>query len=316
MLNNIKSYYGDNVSIVYIPFFSAEGERKRELYGIKVWEQNSIVINHKIVVTGYANETYIRGYIDYFLGLRPTPPMTPQQPPPFTQLNLQALLTLSFTFGFFETFSPCLIVMLSFILSYIAAKTKLLSFRENFLQVMAFGVGFIIATFLMFTITAIGIISIATMLNIQNILMWVVCALSILFGLDLLGFNIFKIFNVKIVTKTLIRRLAKRYALTYMGLILLGFLFYFLDPCLAPVFVTMLAVTQQALLLEFLPLILLIFCLGATIPFIGIGLLSGSIYKYKLVGSAYRYGSKIRAISGIILIGYVFYLIISHIYLT
>jgi len=308
VVKRIENDYGNNVSVILIPFYSTEGEEKRRLYDIKVWEQDAIIINREVVITEYANETYIREYIDYFLGLRPSPPTTPQQPSPPTQLNLPALLVLSFTFGFFETFSPCLIAMLSFVLGYTIA--ELSSFREKFSKVMAFGAGFVIATFLMFTVTAAGIISVATMSHMQNVLMWIVCAFAILFGLDLLGFNIFKIFKIKAETKPLIQKLTKKYAFTYTGLAVLGFLFYFLDPCIAPVFVVMLAASQQALLLEFLPLVLLIFCLGVTIPFIGIGFLSGSISK--LARSTYRHRSKIRAVSGIILISYALYLIILY----
>jgi cytochrome c biogenesis protein CcdA len=308
VLNHIENTYGDKVSVRRIPFYSEEGEEKRRQYGIEVWEQNAIVINRQVVITGYADETYIRGYIDYFLGLRPSPPMPPQQSSPPAQLNLPALLALSFTFGFFETFSPCLIAMLSFVLGYTI--TELFSFREKFSRVMAFGAGFVIATFLMFTITATGIISVATMLHMQHVLIWVVCAFAIFFGLDLLGLNIFKIFKIKAGTKPLIQRLTKKYALTYTGLVVLGFLFYFLDPCIAPIFVVMVAASQQALLLEFLPLVLVIFCLGVIIPFIGIGFLSGSISK--LTRSTYRHRSKIRAVSGTILIVYAIYLILSY----
>jgi cytochrome c biogenesis protein CcdA len=58
---------------------------------------------------------------------------------------------------------------------------------------------------------------------------------------------------------------------------------------------------------DFLPLTLLAFSIGAIIPFIIIGLLAGSISK--LTRSAYRHRLKIRAISGLILIGYALYLL-------
>ncbi|MEM3641641.1 MAG: hypothetical protein QXH37_06960, partial [Candidatus Bathyarchaeia archaeon] len=216
VVDRIESNYGNNVSVMRIPFYSAEGEEKRKQYNIKVWEQNAIVINCEVVITGYADETYVRECVDYFLGLKPSLPVSPQQPSSPTQTSLLALLTISFAFGFFETFSPCLIVMLSFILSYTI--TELSSFREKFSQVMSFGAGFVIATFLMFAITAVGIISVATMLHMQHVLMWIFCAFAILFGFNLLGFNIFKIFKIKAETKPLIQRLTKKYAFTYTGL--------------------------------------------------------------------------------------------------
>jgi cytochrome c biogenesis protein CcdA len=304
VVRRIESYYGDKVSVRRIPFYSEEGEEKRKQYNIEVWEQNAIVINHELVITGFANETYVREYIDYLL-VNPSPP-TPLQQPFLPQLSLTVLLALAFTFGFFETFSPCLIVMLSFVLSYTLAESS--SFRKKLSQVMAFGIGFVFATLLMFSVAAAGMISVTAMLHIQNILMWIVCILAILFGLDLLGLSIFKIFKAE--TKPLIQRLTKKYVFTYMGLVILGFLFYFLDPCIAPVFVVMIATCQQALLLEFLPIVLVIFCLGVMIPFIGIGFVSGSISK--LARSAYRHRSKIRAVSGVILIVYALYLVVLY----
>lgn len=310
IVNRIAQDYGNNVSVLYIDFYSAEGEEKRKQYNIEVWEQNAIIINCEVVITGYANETYIRKYIDYFLGLEPFPPTLPKQYFPPIPPDLPALLSLSFTFGFFETFSPCLVIMLSFILSYTV--TELTSSKEKFFQVMAFGLGFITATFIMFAITAVGIISVTAMLHMQHVFMWIVCALAIFFGLDLLGFKIFNIFKAKFETKPLLQRLTQKYAFTYTGLAMLGFIFYFLDPCIAPIFVVLMAVSQQALLLEFFPIILLVFCLGVIIPFLGIGFLSSSISK--LVRRTYRYRSKIRAISGLILISYAIYLVTLYLF--
>ena len=82
------------------------------------------------------------------------------------------------------------------------------------------------------------------------------------------------------------------------GLFLLRFIFYFLDPCIAPIFVSI----MPLLLPETFLFTLFVFCLGAIVPFIGIGVFAGSISK--LARSTYRYRSKIRAISGLILIGY------------
>lgn len=309
IINHIVQEYGDNVSVLFIDFYSAEGEEKRKQYNIEVWEQNAIVINSEVVITGYANETYIREYIDYFLGLKPSPPTSPQQYSPPSPPNLPALLLLSFTFGFFETFSPCLIILLSFILSYTV--TELTSPKEKFFKVMTFGLGFITATLIIFAITTVGVISVITMLQMQRIFMWVVCALTIVFGLDLLGVKIFNTFlKTKFETKPLLQRLTKKYAFTYIGLATLGFIFYFLDPCIAPIFVVLVGVSQTALLSEFLPVVLLVFCFGVIIPFLGIGFLSSSISK--LVRRTYRYRSKIRAISGVILISYAIYLLLLY----
>jgi cytochrome c biogenesis protein CcdA len=295
VVDHVESEYGDKVLVERIPFFSEEGQGKREQYHIEVWDQNAIVINCEVVITGYANETYVRDFIDYYLGVKPSPPQPPSLSP---QPSLWALLALAFSFGFFETFSPCLIAMLSFVLSYTIGKTT--QFREGVLQVMAFGGGFVSAALLLGL--TVGLIFLS-MPALHNVLMWIVCIFAIIFGFNLLG-----LLNMPFKTKPLVRKLAKKYGFTYPGFIVLGFLFYFLDPCIAPIFVAMLPLVLP----EFLTLIFLVFCLGVMIPFVGIGLLAGSISK--LTRSTYRHRSKIRAASGLILITYALYLITFYLF--
>jgi cytochrome c biogenesis protein CcdA len=207
--------------------------------------------------------------------------------------GLMAILTLAITLGFFETFSPCVMIMLSFILSYTISKTT--GFKSGFLQVMTFGAGFLSAAAILGLAFGMLFLSMATL---RYYLTWIVCIFAIIFGLSLLG-----ILKAPFETKPLIKKLAGKYAFTYVGLIILGFIFYFLDPCIAPVFVSMVPVLFSGYLI----LILLVFCIGAVIPFIGIGLFAGSISK--LVRSTYRHQFIIRAISGLLLIGYALYLI-------
>lgn len=212
-----------------------------------------------------------------------------------------AVLALAFSFGFLETFSPCLIALLSFILSYTVGKTT--HFRESVLQIMTFGTGFVSAAVLLGLTVGLLFISMPTL---HSVLVWIVCILAILLGLDLLGFNVLRFLNIKFEMKSLVKRLARKYVFTYTGLLPLGFLFYFLDPYIAPIFISMLP-----LLLEYLPLILLVFCLGVITPFIGIGILTGSVSKF--VRNTYRHKSKIRAVNGFILVTYSLYLIVSFI---
>ena len=209
--------------------------------------------------------------------------------------GLLSILTLAFSFGFFETFSPCLIVMLSFILSYAIGETT--RFRESFSQVMVFGGGFLLAALLLGLTFGLVFLSLPTLTFYLTI---GVSILAILFGFNLLG-----LLKVPIETKPTIQKLAKKHVVTLLGLFSLGFLFYFLDPCIAPIFVSMIPL----LFLQHLALILLVFCVGAMIPFVAIGLSAGSISK--LARSTYRNRTILRAISGLILIGYALYLIFA-----
>ncbi|NIV67713.1 hypothetical protein GWN43_02515 [Candidatus Bathyarchaeota archaeon] len=133
-------------------------------------------------------------------------------------------------------------------------------------------------------------------------LTWIVSILAILLGLNLLG--LLRIPSLE--TKTFVRKLSRKYAFTYGGLLLLGFLFYFLDPCIAPIFIAMLPLLS----LEYMPLIIFVFSLGVFLPFIIVGTFAGSLSM--LVRSSYKQRSKIRAASGLFLIAYSVYLIFSY----
>jgi cytochrome c biogenesis protein CcdA len=248
------------------------------------------MINGEVKIEGEFNETSLRKIIDVYIfddGVVPSPPPT----------SLSAILALAFSLGFAETFSPCLIVLLSFVLSYTVG--KITRFKEGMLQVMFFGVGFVVAAVSIGLAVGLMFLSMETF---RYTLTWIVCILAIFLGTNLLG--LFKTSSFK--TKPLVEKLSRKYAFTYSGLLLLGFLFYFLDPCIAPIFVAMLPL----LTLEYMPLIMLVFSFGVILPFIIVGVFSSSISK--LVRSTYRHKSKIRAISGLILIAYALYLIIFY----
>lgn len=300
-MNRIQIDYTGQVLVNWTGYYSDYGQGETHFYNIT--QPNSIVIkdengNFTVVEVTWNertfNETYIRGIIDAYLGEIPPPP--PPLPP-----SLMAVLPLAFSFGFLETFSPCLLALLSFVLSFSIGETT--KFREGFFHVMTFGLGFLSAALILGLTFGLMFLS---MLALRIVLLWIVCIFATLVGLDLLGFNVLKFLNGKFDTKPLVRKLTRKYAFTYAGLILLGFVFYFLDPCIAPVFVSMLPL----MLLDYLPLILLIFSLGVILPFIIIGMLTGSISK--LVRVTYRHRSIIRAVSGLILIIYALYLIIVY----
>lgn len=282
-INIIREEYGDQVEIERVDKRTTEGRDRFNQYNLTA--PQAVVINRTIKLEGeqITSENLMQVIDEYLMGGEPDP----FQPQPLTIIG-------AFSLGFFETFSPCLIAMLAFILSYTVGKTT--HFKENMLRVMTFGVGFVSAAVLLGATVALMLVS---MPSIQVVLAWIMCIFVILFGLNLLG-----LLKVPIQTKPLVKKLAGKYATTYIGLLLLGFIFYFLDPCIAPFAFTMLIMLQN---FEFI-LPLLVFCLGATIPFIGIGIVAG--YASKLARSTYRHRSKIRAISGLILIVYALYLII------
>jgi len=281
-MNSIRRDYEGEVVFEWINITSDEGKEKQQLYKVS---PNSIVINGEIKIEGDFDETYIREIIDNVLEEISPPPRPPE--------SLISILALAFSFGFFETFSPCLIALLSFILSYTVGKTT--RSIETVLQVMLFGGGFVLAAVLVGLTVGLTFLSFQPF---QVVLTWIVCFFAIFFGLNQLG-----LLKISFETKPLVQKLARKYVFASGGLVLLGFLFYFLDPCIAPIFIAMLPILS----LEALPLILLVFSLGVILPFFLIGILAGSISK--LARGTYKHKSKIRAISGLILIAYAIYLI-------
>jgi cytochrome c biogenesis protein CcdA len=249
-----------------------------------------IIRAHAIPV---ANETYLadneRIYSKIVLSLLPPDHQDGQDAP----LTLVAMIALAFFFGFFETFSPCLIIMLSFILSYTISKAT--RFRASFAQVMIFGLGFVSAAMLLGL--AFGVVFLS-MQGLQVFLTGVVSVIAILLGLNLLG-----LLKVPLETKPLIKSLSTKYVVTYLGLLFLGFIFYFLDPCIAPIFVSMVPILSS----DYLILILAVFALGAIIPFTGFAVFAGSVSRFSR--STYRHRFLIRGISGLVLICYAVYLI-------
>ena len=284
-MTRIRGEYGQ-VDFTWIDFTSTEGINLKQ--SMNITSPNSLIINSKLKIEGSFNETRIREAIDAALNdtLQPSQSSQPLLP----------LLASAFVFGFFETFSPCLIALLSFAISFTLGETS--QFKESLLRILTFGVGFMIAAILLGLTVGLLFLSLQTF---QLVLMWIVCAFAIFFGLNLLGFQ-----KTSITTKPIVKRLTRRLAFTYAGLALLGFIFYFLDPCIAPVFIAMLPILSP----QNLSIIIAFFCIGLMVPFFFMGLLAGSISK--LARATYKNRSRIRAASGVILIAYAVYIILFY----
>jgi cytochrome c biogenesis protein CcdA len=291
-ITSIQMYYGSRVKINETEWRSVDGWAERQKYNIT--EPNSLIIKvyggNFTVFSGNFNETQIQATVNTYLQENSHTPS-----PPTSSQALTVVLAVAFSFGFFDTFSPCLLVLLSFVLSYsLSKKTK---FRDSVFQTGCFGIGFLSAG--LFIGLTVGVLSLGIG-SFYRMTTLIVSIFAIFFGLHQI--NIFK--KTIIETKPIINVLAKKYAFAYGGLLVLGFAFYFLDPCIAPIFFAMLPIMTN----EYLPLILLSYSIGVLLPFVFIGFLSGSISKLTRV--TYRHKAAIRVISGVILVGYGIYLLI------
>lgn len=264
--------------------------------------RNSIVVNGNVFSGDFTFDD-VKAFLDACL--KGECPVEPSE----TNFPLTFILISSYTFGFFETFSPCLIALLSFILSYTIVEST--NSRRKILQITSFSFGFAVAAVFIFLVAVFGVVALSVIFNVQEILMWAVSIFAIVFGLNLMGITFSKKEAKQAeLTKPLIQKLARRYVITYFGLTLLGFTFYFLDPCIAPVFVAMISTYPPSTLFSHLPLILGLFCLGVLTPFMIAGVFS--TYISKLARGVYRHKAKVRAVSGAILVIYATYLILTR----
>jgi cytochrome c biogenesis protein CcdA len=282
----IAKDFDGRVIFEWIDITSADGSFEKQKYNVN--SPNSLVINGTIKIEGSFNETQIKEQINSIL--------TGSSPPNQASNDLLPLVALALSFGFLEALSPCLIGLLSFVLSYTLGKTR--RTMDNFLKVMMFGAGFVIAAI---SIGLVFSIMYSSLQEYQIALAWITCVFALFLGLGLVG-----VIKIPLEAKTLLQKLTGIRFHSLGGLILLGFLFYFIDPCMAPIFFATLPVVSPAAL----SLLLAFFCAGLIVPFLVIGILAGSIPKLAKVTGKYK--SKIRAASGLLLIAYVLYVIFFH----
>jgi cytochrome c biogenesis protein CcdA len=189
--------------------------------------------------------------------------------------------------GVFSGFSPCLMAMLGFILSYTAGASR--GLRDGMGRAMVFGMGLVTAYILLgVCMLAFGksLVGVGAMSMIAGIV-------SILIGLNMLG-----VLKTPVTLDGYVKRSAKKHAGNMVGLFFLGVLFSMVKvPCAAPF---LLVLTSEMLATTSLNsvFILLAFSVGVLTPFMVIGLVGG----YALSERVRSYKDYIRMVSGIIII--------------
>jgi len=286
LIDDIQREYGDRVQIERVDKTTMEGLVGSRQY--KLTEAQAVVINHKIKLEGnQLNKENLKKYIDMYLRGE-DPSANPVEP-------ISALF--AFSLGLFSGVSPCLMAMLAFILSYTAGTVS--TFKRGMMRVLVFGIGFTSAIVLLGTLVATTLM---LMPSLHQAMMWTVSILMILVGLNLIGW-----LKSPFHSKLFVQKLAQKYGATIIGLFILGFMFYFVNLCTAPLSFTVLPMLTASTNLGLLAL----FCLGVLIPFLAIGIIAGgSPTLAKKIREQHR--NKIRAFSGIILLVYSLWLIVFY----
>ena len=291
LVNKIQTDYGDQVQIERVDKTSDEGHQRSTEY--ELTEAQAIVLNRKIKLEGdQLTEENLKRYIDAYL--------RGEDPTSVTIQPVSAVF--AFSIGLFSGFSPCLMAMLAFILSYTSGTAT--SFKSGMLRVSIFGLGFISALMLLGALLA----TVLTLIPSFTVTMtWTVSALMILVGLNLVGLmpapSSLKLLGQKLGSWGRVE-LAQRYRATTIGLFSLGFMFYFVNLCTAPLSFSVLPTLTAPRNIYLLPL----FAIGALLPFFAVGIVAGgSPALAKRIGQEHRL--KIRALSGAILLVYSVWLI-------
>jgi len=194
---------------------------------------------------------------------------------------------LAFSMGIFSGFSPCLMAILGFILTYTAGIGK--GFKDGMCRAIVFGIGLVTAYILLgicmlvFGKSLLGIGAISIIAGI----------ISILIGLNMLG-----ILKIPISLDDYVKKSAKKYIGSWVSLFFLGILFSMIKvPCATPFLLVlineMLTITTIGSVI-----LLLSFAVGVLTPFIVIGLIGG----YALSERIRSYRVYIKTISGVAII--------------
>jgi cytochrome c biogenesis protein CcdA len=291
LVDKIETDYGDKVQVDRASTATPEGRERFSQYDIT--NPPVIVVNGKIKLQGDdLTEENLKYYVDAYL----------RGDDPATNTFQPVTAFFAFSTGLLSGLSPCLMAMLGFILSYTSGTVS--NFRSGMFRVSVFGIGFVSALLLIGALLAAVLIwspSFATTMT------WIAAVLIIAVGLNLVGLlplpSSLKSLGQKLGSRGRVE-LAQRYRATTIGLFSLGFLFYFVSICTAPLSFTVLPTLSAPNNIYLLPL----FGIGALLPFLLVGIVAGgSPALAKRIGQQHRF--KIRALSGAILLVYSVWLI-------
>ncbi|WAI01074.1 urease accessory protein UreH domain-containing protein [Methanogenium organophilum] len=204
-------------------------------------------------------------------------------------------IPLAYSFGLFSGFSPCLMAILGFILAYVTGSGK--GLRNSILNSLTFGLGLVAAYIFMGSCVLLAGMSLG---GFGPCLTIVAGVITILVGVNLIG-----LLRIPIDTNTFIQSSVRKYSATLAGLFFLGMLFSIVKaPCAAPMILILLSKILIDGTVQDLSL-LLVFGAGVLTPFIGVGIIGG----YSSSNKIREHRNVIKAVSGIILIGFGFWLL-------
>jgi cytochrome c-type biogenesis protein len=292
IIDKIANHYkNDSVFISRIETSTTNGFNQWNKYGFV--EVPAIVINNetkipKEKITEEKLRTSIDGYLakgKNNVGNTSEDIRREEQNNGYINTNLN--LPFAYSLGFLAGFSPCLIAILGFLLSFTAGTSS--SMKNGMIRATIFGLGLVSS----YIVLGLVFLSFRKSIPSQGFFSYITGMIIIIIGFNLLG-----ILKSPISLDNLFHNSARKYAGTMSGVFFLGVLFSFIKvPCTAPLLLVLLNKTITSGTVDNLTL-LLAFSAGVLTPFIGVGLIGG----YTLSNQIRSYKIYIKKLSGIALI--------------
>ncbi len=293
IVDKVKAQYENNdVVIIYIDTSTPDGFYQWIKYGFEGIP--AIVINNetKLFGDGEITEEKLRTSIDGYLAksreeTEHTTENATENKRDSEYISTNLNLPVAYSLGLFAGFSPCLMAILGFLLSFTAGTSN--STKNSMMRATVFGLGLVTS----YIVLGLFLLSFRRSIPILEGFSYLAGIIIILIGLNLLG-----IFNSPVVMDNYFRNSARKYVGTLSGVFFLGVLFSFVKvPCTAPMLLVLISKTITNGTVSDLTM-LLAFSAGVLTPFIGVGLLGG----HTLSKQIRSYRAYIKKASGIVLV--------------
>jgi cytochrome c biogenesis protein CcdA len=291
LVDRIETQYNDSIIITRIETSTADGFNQWNKYGFL--EVPAIMINNetKIPKEEITEERLKTSINEYLLEEEKNTENSTKNVQENKQdsgyINTNLNLPFAYSLGLFAGFSPCLMAILGFLLSFTTGTSS--STKSGMICAMVFGLGLVSS----YIVLGLCLLSFRKSIPSLEGFSYITGIIIILIGLNLL-----RILKSPVLLDNYFQSSARKYAGSLGGVFFLGILFSFVKvPCTAPMLLVLLNKTITNGTVNNLVL-LLAFSTGVLTPFIGVGLIGG----YTLSKQIRSYKMYLKKISGFVLI--------------
>lgn len=288
IISQIAGEYKNNssVNIEYIDVATRDGLNRTYKYNFSIIPM--VIINNETkVASDKITQKNLNEIIDAYIDNKSLDKNAYYNADDFNTKKIDNSLQVAFIFGIMSGFSPCLMAVLAFIMSYTAGNSQ--NPYDGILKATFFGLGLTLGYILM------GVCIIIFGGYISQIRLFTIIAgiISIVIGIYLMGIiKLPQSFNDSF------KQISKKSVTTIGGICGLGLLFSFIKiPCSMPMLFVLIDELLKMSTFDSI-VVLIVYCIGILTPFLFIGLIGG----YALAEKVRSYRPYINMINGIVVI--------------